>query len=699
MDENVHLIQQLANSMNGMEIEEMLADVAQALNNSVIIAITDRTGKITYVNSLFLKTSQYSVNELVGQTHAIVNSGYHPHSYFKNMWATIGKGMMWHGELRNRAKDGSIYWVDTKIIPFLNDAGRPVRYVSIRYDITVRKMMEEQIRKDAEVYRLITENALDFISVIDTDGAFRYVSPTHANLLDFDQLSIDNIYSIIEEGDRSTFQDALHRAQEISGAASVEFHVKDHTGCLRSMKASLKFIRQEGEYIKCVVVSMHDITVQKKSESIIQDLAYKDQLTSLLNRTTFSKQLYDRLQNEKQRGASISLAYLNIDRLRYVNDSYGQDTGDYVLSVVAERLKASLSEKDLIGRISGDEFAFTILDAPNEESAKRLMEDIKESLEKPILMAEKTNSISISCGIAMFPEHAQTPSELITKAEKALHYVKEHGGGGLKMYEPGTATKTLERILLENELRKSVQMGHFTLEYQPKMNLCHGELSGVEALVRWNHPDLGRIPPDKFIPIAEETKIILPLGEWILREACRQAYKWQQQGFKPLRIAVNMSAVQLDDPDILETIQRILTEEEVGPELIELELTETSFADRVEMRQTIQGIRDLGIQVAIDDFGTGYSTFSYIKELPADILKIDMSFIRDIDVNENSRAIVKAIITLAATAGLQVIAEGVETEKQANVLIDLGCLEGQGYFYSKPLPPEDCEYMIPKIDE
>ena len=699
MDEHIPLIQQMANSMNDKEFEDTLADIASALDKSVIIAITDRTGKITYVNTLFLKMSQYRAEELLGQTHSIVNSGYHPRSYFKNMWATIGKGEMWHGELRNRAKDGSIYWVDTKIIPILNDAGVPVRYISIRYDITERKMIEEKSRIDAEIYRLITENALDFISVIDRDGAFKYVSPTHAKMLDLQKLTSGDIYDIIEEADRLTFEEALHMAKRTTDAVSVEFQVKDKANCLHTMLASLKFIRQEGQYFNCVVVSMHDITVQKESETIIQDLSYKDQLTSLLNRTAFSKRLYDRLQTEKRKGTSISLVYLNIDRLRYVNDSYGQDTGDYVLSVVADRLKKALSKEDLIGRISGDEFAFTILKAADEETAERLTKDIKEKLEEPILMAEKTNSISISCGMVMYPEHAQTPSELITKAEKALHFVKEHGGGGVKMYEPGTATKTLERILLENELRKSVQMGHFTLEYQPKMNLYHGELSGVEALVRWNHPDLGRIPPDKFIPIAEETKIILPLGEWILREACKQAYNWQQRGYKPFRIAVNMSAVQLDEPTIVETIQRILTEEKVSPEFIELELTETSFADRVEMRHTIQRIRDIGIQVAIDDFGTGYSTFSYIKELPADILKIDMSFIRDIDVNENSRAIVKAIVTLAATAGLEVIAEGVETEKQANVLIELGCLEGQGYFYSKPLPAEEFEFMIPKIDE
>ncbi|WP_252504686.1 bifunctional diguanylate cyclase/phosphodiesterase [Sporosarcina sp. Marseille-Q4943] len=574
---------------NQQDVEAMLADIAFALDQSVIIAMTDRTGTITYVNELFTKISKYEAEELIGANHSIINSGYHPKEFFKNMWTTIGRGKVWHGEIRNRAKDGSFYWVDTKIVPFLNEKGIPNRYISIRYDITKRKLMEEKIRKDAEIYR-----------------------------------------KIVEEN---------------------------------------------------------------------RHLAYNDQLTSLLNRNAFAKKLRAAITEQQNTGSRLGLVYLNIDRLRNVNDSFGQETGDYVLSIVAKRLKKVLRAEDIIGRISGDEFSFTLTEAANEEEAEQLMEEIKASLESPISIDGELCTISTSSGIALFPKHAKTASELIMKAEKALHYVKERGGGNYKVYEPGTATQTLERILLENELRKSVQMGHFTLEYQPKMNLSRRNLSGIEALVRWIHPDLGRIPPDKFIPLAEETKIILPLGEWVLREACKQAVKWKRQGYTPFRMAVNMSTVQLEDPDIVETIKRILFEEEAEPELIEIELTESSFADRAEMRDTIQRIRELGMHVSIDDFGTGYSTFSYIKELPADTVKIDMSFVKDIDVNENSRAIVKAIVTLADTAGLNVIAEGIETEEQANILHRLGCREGQGYFFSKPLSPIDCEFMFSKSVE
>ena len=579
MHDNYDMMRKMTGNENKQDVEAMLVDIAYALDQSAIVAITDRTGKITYVNELFTKISKYGADELIGATHSIVNSGYHPKEFFKDMWATIGRGEIWSGEIYNRAKDGGYYWVDTKIVPFLNNRGIPKQYISIRHDITERKLMEEKMRTDAVVYRKIADEN--------------------------------------------------------------------------------------------------------------RNLSYNDQLTSLLNRNAFSKKLRLHLEEQRRNGLKVSLVYLNIDRLRNVNDSFGQETGDYVLSLVAKRLKNVLSAGDIIGRIAGDEFAFTLMEATTEEEAEQLTQKIKESLESPIALNGEIHTISTSCGIALFPKHASLASELMMKAEKALHYVKEHGGSNFKMYEPGTATETLERILLENELRKSVQMGHFTLEYQPKMNLSRGQLSGVEALVRWDHPDLGRIPPDKFIPLAEETKIILPLGEWILREACKQATQWKRQGFESFRIAVNMSTVQLEDPDIVETIERILAEEAVEPKLIEIELTESSFADRDEMREAIQRIREMGMHVAIDDFGTGYSTFSYIKELPADTVKIDMSFVRDIDVNENSRAIVKAIVTLADTVGLNIVAEGIETEEQSKILHSLGCREGQGYFFSKPMPPID----------
>lgn len=554
--------------------EKVLRDIAFALDKSAIVAITDKTGKIVYVNELFTKIAQYSVEELVGTNHRIINSGYHPPKFFKNMWRTIGRGEKWRGEVCNKTKDGTKYWVDTTIIPFLNDKGKPYQYISIRYDITARK----------------------------------------------------------------------------------------------------------------------------EAERLVRELAYNDQLTKLPNRISFRNLLFKEVEEAKKNDEKLAFVYLNIDRFRYVNDSLGNEAGDYILSVIAKRLKTILKEKHTIGRLSGDEFAFLLKNIRDEEHAEQLTKELQQFLEEPIDVMGQSHILSLSLGIALYPKHATSSSELLMKAEKAISIVREHGGGGYAMYQNGTASKTLERILLENELRKSVDLGQFHLDFQPKVNLMTEELVGVEALVRWDHPDLGRISPNKFIPVAEETKIILSLGEWVLRESCRQAREWQNRGDKPFRIAVNMSTVQLEEPKILDTIKDILNETGITTNLIEIELTESAFADREDMQDKIREIRSLGITVSIDDFGTGYSTFSYIKELPVDTVKIDMSFVRDIHVNKDSRAIVKAIVTMADTVGLNIIAEGVESEEQVNILKELGCSEGQGYYYGKPMSPSECEQFMKKAN-
>ncbi|MBB4825243.1 diguanylate cyclase (GGDEF)-like protein/PAS domain S-box-containing protein [Sporosarcina luteola] len=694
MQDYMKMMQSIIGDGSLQRPDELLADIAYALDQSAIVAITDQAGKITYVNELFCEISQYSVDELIGSTHRKINSGYHSPTFFQNMWSTIARGEIWKGEIRNRAKNGTYYWVDTKIIPIQREVGTaPLRYIALRYDITERKNMEQKMLENAELYRLITENASDFIAVIDQEGQFQYVSPSFKKLLGYQlTLNEDTLYSFVEKRDQGLVDHMLEMMKEDTQPDAMELQISAHDGCSLVMKVSVNPIREPGRYFQHWVVAMQDITNRKETENLIRSLEHTDQLTSLFNRIAFRQHLMNRVETSKKTGAAFSLVHLNIDRLRYVNESFGHEKGDYVLAAIAGRLKQLVGSDELIGRISGDEFAFTL--SGTFEQAEKQTRRIKAFVETPINIGNRAYSLSTSYGIASYPEHAGNASELVKNAEKALHYVKELGGGGLKVYEPGTETKTLERILLESELRKSVQLGFFTLEYQPKMNLARGDLTGVEALVRWDHPELGRISPDRFIPLAEESRLILPLGDWVFQEACKQALCWQEAGYPPVRIAVNMSTVQLEDPEIVDRIKKVLKSNGITPELIEIEVTESSFAEKEHMKETLEAIRSLGMTVAIDDFGTGYSNFSYIQELPADTVKIDMSFIRDIDVNENSRAIVKAIVTIAETAGLHVIAEGIETEEQAKILLDLGCQEGQGYFYSRPLPAEDCSLMM-----
>lgn len=689
----VEKITEMISKSSDRDPEKMAQDVASAVNQSAILAITDPTGKVMYANEQFLSMSKYEAHELIGKNHNVVNSGHHSKEFFKNMWKSIGSGNIWRGEIKNKAKDGTYYWVDTVIVPFMNSKGKPIQYISIRWDITEKKQMEESIRDNAELYRLITENASEFIAVIDYESKFKYASPSFRKLLGYpsERLEHTDFSDIIYESDRTnTLRNVVRYAKS---QRVLQFRVLKSDNTVAYMRANLYQIQDEGKYFGDHIIVMHDITEQRISEQRILDLASNDQLTTLLNRTAFRRHLYKKLEHTIANEQYLALVHLNIDRFRYVNDSLGHQAGDYLLSVVANRLKEVLKE-DIIGRISGDEFAFTLSHIQNEDDAMQVAEGIRLYLQEPIAIDDNEYELSISSGMSLFPEHATKAAELVTRAEKALQKVKVEGGGSLALYEPGTMSKTLERILLENELKRSVEQEYFELEYQPKVDLETLELTGFEALVRWNHPDLGRIPPDRFIPLAEETKVIVPLGEWILNEALAQLHEWEESGHANLRMAVNFSTIQIEEDNIVETIAQALQNHHISPTQLEVELTESTFVNKDEMSEKIQQIRDLGATVAIDDFGTGYSSFSYIKELPVDTVKIDRAFIRDLDENEDSKAIVSAIVTLANTVGLNIVAEGVETKQHGEILTSLGCHEGQGYYYSRPIAPTECIFFL-----
>ncbi|PIC65028.1 PAS domain S-box protein [Sporosarcina sp. P13] len=677
-------------------LKRILGDIAYTLEQAAIVSITDSRGVIQYANEHFEKLSKFPLSELIGAKQSIVNSGYHDASFFKQMWATIGSGKTWRGDIRNLAKDGSYYWVDTTIVPFLNENNKPYQYVSIRYDITERKLMQEEMRKSAELYEIITTNASDFIAIIDRDGKFQYVSPSFEKLLGFqlNSLIYQSFYSLINAKDQQRVE---RRVKQLRGfkqqAISLEFTFEDVEGGLHVMEAKMNEVKESIEYGEQLLVVMRDVTERVKSEEKIRHLVYNDQLTSLMNRNSFREQLALAFERARTRNQVFALVHMNIDRLRYANDLFGHDAGDYLLAMVGERLKRKTGPESLLARIAGDEFAFIVTGLTGEADIFNFAEGVRKYLEQPIQIGTQTYNLSISCGISIYPEHANQPSELVTKATLALGKVKLRGGGDSVMYEHGTSKMSLERILLENELRKSVQQQHFYLEYQPKVFLGTGELTGVEALVRWKHPDLGVIPPMKFIPLAEETKIIVPLGEWILREVCKRAAAEVAEG-SFCKFAVNVSTVQIKEKGFIDSVLSIMEEFNVPSEMIELELTESSFMDMEGMKESIQMLRSKGLTVAIDDFGTGYSTFSYIKELPADTIKIDMAFVKNVLENENSQAIVKAIVILADTAGLNVVAEGIEMIEQAEMLYSLGCREGQGYYYGHPSTLEEAKKRL-----
>ncbi|WP_415858075.1 EAL domain-containing protein [Brevibacillus parabrevis] len=674
-----------------------LADVKYALDQSTILAITDHRGIILRANEQFCRISKYSRSELIGQDHRLLNSGHHPKSFFKQMWKCIGAGQVWRGEICNRAKDGSLYWVDTTIVPFVDTKGKIYQYVSIRNDITARKHMEEEVRRSEELYRLIAENTSDIISIVNAEGDFLYLSPAHKVVFDHDvpDERFHNLFEWIVEDDRDIMAYAIQHTYSTRKEYTVECRIQTSRKETIWTESKINPILDELGNVSKLLFVTRDITDRKQSEELIHHLAYHDALTDLPNRRMYTQHLSREIMQAKRFQSNLAVLFLDLDRFKDVNDSFGHDVGDLLLVEAANRLKACLRPGDVVARLGGDEFTVLLGQLADREEAAALANQIMEALQRPFILQDHSFNVSCSIGIALYPEDGDNADDLLKRADTALYTVKSRGKNGYDFFDPTMEAKSLERILMENELRKAIEQEQFQIYYQPKIDIATDTLTGMEALVRWVHPELGVIPPNRFIPIAEETGMIIALGEWILRQACRQNKIWHDQGYL-LKVSVNLSARQIYQKDLVEMIKQILAETELAAEWLELEITESIFVKMEEATAVLQQIRDIGIHISIDDFGTGYSSFSYIKSLPVDTIKIDASFIRDIHHNQESQAIVKAIVTIAQSLNMNVIAEGIELNDQAAALQQNGCDHGQGYLFSRPLATDDFERYLRK---
>lgn len=675
------------------QVLKRLKDIKFALDQSTIVNVTDCEGVILSVNDKLCQISGYRREELIGKNHRIFNSSYHSKAFFKDMWQTIKKGRIWRGEIRNQTKDGSLFWVDTTIVPFLDEEDKPYQFISVRHDITERKQMEEDIKTSEQMHRSITENTSDLIAIIDEQTNFQYVSPSHEQVLNvnLDQLRSGRLIDWICEGDQDKVLNQIKNLVETKERLTqIEFRLRDNDDTYIYVDSTANVIYDEERKISSFVLVTRDVTEMKETERAIAHLAYHDALTDLPNRRLFMQYLHEEAELARENTSRFAVLFIDLDQFKYVNDTWGHETGDLILVEFAKRMKQALRSSDVIARLGGDEFAVILKDIDNQSGVRRLMTRIFDTLKDPVKLKDRDYTLSCSVGIAFFPDDADTADDVLSKADTALYAMKERGSGYV-FFTPEMEEQSLERTLLENELRKAIEHEEFHIDYQPKIDLVNGQLIGMEALIRWNHPELGIIPPNKFIPLAEDTGLIIPIGEWVLREACMQNKEWQQKGYDPVRISVNLSVCQLSYSKFLPRLKEILEETELHPNWLELEVTESVFADMSGASDLIQHIRDLGIHISIDDFGTGYSSFSYIKNLPVDTLKIDASFIRDIDDNEESQAIVTAILTLAKKLQINVIAEGIESEEQIEFLNKDGCRQGQGFFFSKPLSNEDFE--------
>jgi diguanylate cyclase (GGDEF)-like protein/PAS domain S-box-containing protein len=438
-----------------------------------------------------------------------------------------------------------------------------------------------------------------------------------------------------------------------------------------------------------------DITAMKRSEEQLEYVAHHDPLTGLPNRLLLHDRLAHALTGARRHGRKLAIVLLDLDMFKIINDGLGHEVGDDLLQKVGERLAHCIREEDTLARLGGDEFAVLLEEVADGDSAAIVAEHIRQALSKPFLLEQQEIFVTASMGISVFPADGDSPRTLLKNADTAMYRAKERGRNAYEFYSREFTRSAVRHLSLENGLRRALRRQEFVLYYQPQYAADSGDIVGLEALLRWWHPHKGMVSPGEFIPVAEESGLIVPIGEWVLNEALRQYRNWRQEGLEPGRVAVNISGRQMEQRNILETLAGALKETGVPPKCLELELTESIIMRRIgETVTLLHRMKAMGVQIAIDDFGTGYSSLNYLKRFPIDRLKIDQSFVRDLPDDADDSAICSAVIALARSLNLQVTAEGVETEAQMEFLREKGCDELQGYLFSQPLPARRVEEIL-----
>ena len=458
----------------------------------------------------------------------------------------------------------------------------------------------------------------------------------------------------------------------------------------------ITLLQQANAYLVIAAIESQKLAEQVQAAKVQLDyLAHHDTLTDLPNRMLLQDRLIQAIELARRQGRQLAVMFMDLDQFKNINDSLGHAVGDQLLQSVAQRLVGCVRQSDTISRQGGDEFVLLLPDLEHAEHAARSAQKILDALALPHCIDGYDLHTSVSIGIGIYPNDGEDAQTLLKSADIAMYYAKDSGRNNYKFFEQSMNVRAVQRQTTENSLRRALVRQEFVLHYQPKINLRSGAIVGVEALVRWQHPERGLLPPDQFIPIAEDCALILPLGRWVLRAACSQVRAWQQAGLPPITVAVNTSAIEFRAKDFVENVRATLLETGLEPRYLELELTESVLMRDAESTDTVlRELADMGIKMAVDDFGTGYSSLSYLRKFPINTLKIDQSFVKLMTHDPDDATIVRAVISMGKSLKQRVIAEGVETPEQYTALLAQDCQEGQGYYFSRPLPAEQFALLL-----
>ncbi len=607
-----------------------------------------------------------------------------------------GRSEDYQVEYRVRHGDGHWVWIEDRGRAVERaPSGRVTRMLGTRRDITAGKALEEQQRLASTVFEAASEG----IVILDPDYKLIAVNQAFSRVTGFetDDMIGRNVVELPSSRDARRHFPVIRQALLSHGTWQGELVETRKNGELYPQWLQLNVVRDIRGKVSHIVGFFADLSARRESEERMRYLTHYDELTGLANRSLFRERLREAHQRVRQGGRSLALLHINLDRFKLLNDSLGHEVADQLLQKMARRLINALPEADTIARLSGDEFAVLFDAYGNLSSLARVATRLLAKLRVPVTVEGHELVVSASMGVSLLPDNAREISALVSQSNMAMQHAKHLGGNNFQFYTDSLQASTLERLQLENHLRKAIEERQLTVFYQPKLCLATGKLNAAEALIRWEHPQWGMVPPGDFIGLAEETGLIVPLGEFVLREACWQACEWQRQGLAPIRVSVNLSVHQLRQGKLVSLVRQVLEETGLDPQYLELELTESQLLDSVEhIIATFQQLRDLGVKLAIDDFGTGYSSLSYLKRIPVDYVKIDQTFIRGLGEGREDAAITRAIIAMAHGLALRVVAEGVEDQQQLDFLRGERCDEVQGYLISRPMQAEGLADLLRK---
>ncbi len=660
-----------------------------------MIGLLDPEGVLVEVNDTALELAKAGREEVIGRPFWDTPWWTHDPEQQQRLrqavrWAAAGEVVRF--EVTHRKRDGGLRHVDFSLRPILDEAGQVVWLVPEGHDVTERHAAAEQLALSARVF----EGSREAIMITDAASRILAVNRSFTAVTGYPAEEVlGRDPGLLNSGRQgAAFYAEMWRSLQRHGFWQGEIWNRRKDGAIYPAWLSITAVRNADGAVGHYIGIATDLTEAKLAEDRIRDLAYFDPLTGLPNRSLLQDRATQALAIAERDGHKAAVIFIDLDNFKTVNDSLGHSAGDTLLQSVAGRIRALVGEADTASHIGGDDFV-VMLPETDAEGAAHVANKFMAALGEPYRVGERSITVTPSLGIAVYPQDGTDFESLMQHADTALNDAKQAGRNCYRFFTHAMNAAALERLELGNNLRRALAAGEFLLHYQPQVDIGSGRLVGMEALIRWNDPAAGLIPPMRFIPVAEESGLIVPIGEWVLEEACRQCRRWQDAGLPGVPVAVNLSGAQFRHGDIQDKVAAALAHSGLAPRFLELELTEGVVMEHTEgTLSTLGALKALGVQLSIDDFGTGYSSLAYLKRFPLDKLKIDQSFVRNITEDANDLAIASAVIGMGHSLNLRVVAEGVERQEQLDTLHRQGCDDAQGYLFARPMPAADMEAYL-----